>query len=44
MIHARSQGTLPIVGVVAEIMVVKVNLNLETTAMARAVRRVENNL
>ena len=28
----------------AEIMVVKVNLNLETTAMARAVRRVENNL
>ena len=35
-----SQGTLPIVGVVAEIMVVKENLNLETTAPARAVIRV----
>ena len=28
-------------GLVAEIMVVQVNLNLETTAMARAVRRVK---
>ena len=38
MIHAQSYRTLPIVGVVSEIMVVKVKVNLETTALARAVK------